>query len=405
MIQKKVARTRILPTPASNEIKNSPLARNFKPLGPNDPIPAIIAAFGVALGGQLLTNMIESLAEGATRPATSGIDYGSRLLTYTTYRGMTLDAIMAALKASVYTPEAGDGSFVNFKDDDVRDTLDKIIVGTILATTMVSEDAGEIVMESFQEAFSNATYYGIGGMFASTTAYRAGFMPPNNFFMDPGFDLLDAHTKANLDAMVGQNAYTTTAQHVMRIANRIVESYSRADKLDSLLRLLSAYGDRELHMLANADRLYDTVIDYVVEQTRTALTVLLRRTIDIRDTIRAAYADYKVQPPLIDETMFRIILYDAQLELQEIRNLKDEILNDLEWLIDNMPTPDTATLGYISDVIDRLEKALDSHWSDEFSEMKNYISTMKLARRLTKSTGMTWSYLSRKTGQQTNYTW
>ena len=390
------------PTVVENRIPPS-LAQIAKPVEKNDPVPLIVAAFGVALAGQILGNMVESLAEGATRPATSGIEYGTKLATYRMYRGITLDTMVAALKASIFTPERGDGAYVNIDDDKIKDAMDKIIQGTIVATSMVSEDAGEIVMESFQEAFSNATYYGIGGMFASMTAYRAGFMPPQNMFTDPGFDLLDAATKANLDALTGYNAYATTAQQALRIANKIVDSYTKSDKLDSLLRIFAHYTDIDLTMLANLDRQFETMVDHIIEQTRMALTVLLRRTIDIRDTIRAAYADWKAN--IIMENDFRILLLDALLELREILSLKDEILDDLDYVIDSVPTPDSDAMASVADVIDRIEKALDDYWLDEFTEMQQYLETLKLARRLTKSTGLTWTYISLKTGQQHSFSW
>jgi len=402
-VTKKRERVYMKPAPARNSISGTAIAKNAKPVDPNDPIPAIIARLGSTLGAVLLDVFAKDLTEGVTRPVSSGIDYLSRLGTYTLYKSLTLDALVAALKASIFTPESGDGSFVNIDDSKLKDSLDKIMIGTILATTMVSEDAGEIVMESFQEAFSNATYYGIGGMFATMTAYRGGFMPPQNPFNDPGFMLLDAVTKANLDALVGMNAYATTAQHALRLANDILDSYTRSDKLDSLLRLLSSASDLDLNMLANLERQYDTVIDYIIEQTRTALTILLRRTIDIRDTIRAAYADYKVN--LIAEEDMRLILVDAQLELREIRSLKDEILSDLDYVLANIELPSDTDRANLATVIDKLETALDSYWKNNFDEMQQYLDTLRVARRLVKSIGLQWSYISKKTGEQYNYIW
>jgi len=402
-VTKNARRVVTRPVPAKNDLRGTALARNAKPLDPNDPVPVIVAAIGVALAGSMLENVINAVGEGVTRPASAGIEYFTRLKTYELYRTITLDSMIAALKATIYTKVTDPQRFVDITDDQFRDAMDKIIRGTIMATAMVSEDAGEIVMEAFQEAFSNATYYGIGGIFATLAAYRGGFMPPQSPFNDPGFVLLDAPTKANLDALTGFNPFTITAQHVLRHANEIIDTYSRSDKLDSLLTLFSSITDLDLNMLANLERQYDTVIDYIIEQTRTALTILLRRTIDIRDTIRAAYADYKVN--LIAESDMRLILVDAQLELREIRSLKDEILDDLDYVLTNIELPSDTDRANIASIIDKLETALDDYWRKNFSEMGDYLDAMKQAKKLIQSSGLTWKYISKKTGQEDQYTW
>lgn len=401
-IRKVVVRTNYRPTTARNEPKSF-LAKNAKMVSDNDPIPLILAAIGMALGGTMLETLIGSLAEGVLRPATSGIEFATRLMTYRIYKGWTLDTLVAGLKATIFTPDSGDGSYVNVDDNTLKEAMDKIAEGTIMATAMISEDAGEIVMEAFQEAFSNATYYGLGGMFATMTAYRAGFMPPQNPFQDPGMMLLDPITRANLDSLVGYNAYATTAQEALRYANQIMDSYGKSDKLDGLWRAFSAYGDLPLHMLSQIDRLYDTMIDYIVEHARTALSVLMRRVIDIRDTMRAAYADWLAK--LIDDTQMRLILVDAQLELRQIRDLKTDILDDLDAVLSNIPAPSSDVLANLAAIIEAIENALDSYWKEQFDSMQQYLDTLKRARRLTRDRGMTWSYISSKSGNQYNYTW
>jgi len=172
--------------------------------------------------------------------------------------------------------------------------------------------------------------------------------------------------------------------------------------LDELLKLYTQSHDLELHMISNLTRQYDMMIDYIVDQFRLSLTTLVRRVIDIRDEIRAGYADYKAA--VVSEAEFKVALVDAQLELQEILNLRDEIIEDLQFVIDNLEKPDSTTISNIYTIIDKLETALDNYWLNNFSEIEDYLTQLYLIRRLVKDGTITWSYISKKTGSQCNFT-
>ena len=376
---------------------------NRKIVEGKDPIPLIIAAIGMSLAAAMLGNIIEAASEGVTRPVTATIDYAARLKTFYDHEAEVTGKLLEGILASVFIDEAGDGAYVNIDDANIKAAFKRTMEATILASTLVTEDAGEIAMESIQEAFSNAVYYSLGGAVATWAAYRGGFMPPNDFFDDPGMQQLDGVTKANLDAMVGQNAYVTTAKHVLRLLNQVLESYTRSDKLDELLRLYAAAGDVHVHLLANAARVYDTIIDYLVEQARAKLNVIMRRAIDALDEASAAYADYKVG--LVPEEQMKIVIEDVRLEMKELDAMIDDVVTMITEAIDELAPADDLTMANIASVIDKLETGFDDYAMAEFDELSDYMTTMRYARRRTKSTGLTWQIVSRKTGLSKTYTW
>jgi len=367
-----------------------------------DPVPLIIAAIGVSFAAQVLANIIESAAEGVTRPATAAIDLTTRMATLGLHADEVTSKLLEGVLASVFIDEAGDSSFVNIDNQAIKDVFRVVAEATVLASTLVSEDAGEIAMESIQEAFSNAVYYGLGGAVATWAAYRAGYAPPNDFLQQPAVDMLDPITIANLDAMVGQNVYVTTAMHALRLLGRTLEYWTRADKIDELHRLYAAAGNVPLHMLANATRVLDTAIDYMVEQIRAMLAVIMRRAIDIVDEVNAAYADYLVQ--MIDETQFRVALESGRVELKHLEQMIEDTLNMIDAMVDQLSDADTATLVNIATVIDMLENSLESFAFDDYEEMRDYLTTLRYARRRLKSTGLTWEFISPKTGRRKSFT-
>ena len=370
---------------------------------PSDPIPAILVAIGMSLGAAMLSNIIDSVAEGVTRPVTSGVEYLSRIGTLRLYADTVTTSLLDATLSPVLFDEAGDGSYANVPDTTIKQIFQKVAEATALASAFISDDAGEIAMESLQEAFSNAVYYGLGGAYALWAAYRVGLTPPNDFISGPEATLLDPITRGNLDALVGQNVYTTTAQEALRIASQILDAYAKSDKLDALLALFARAGDPLIAALAGLARQYDTVGDYMVELVRAHLAVLQRRVVDAMDEVRAAYADYRAG--LIDELQMRVILQDAVLEMKEILNAAEDILRAVEEAVGEIIGMGDADLSNIAKVIDALEKALDGYYLTVADSMADYIRAVRDSRRRIKSTGLTWRIQLKKLGVTKDYTW
>ena len=383
------------------KLKRDPVLKVSEP--GKDPIPMIVVAVGASFGAMLLSNILESAAEGVTRPATSMVDYMSRVQTVRIHADAVTTMLLDATLSPVLIDEAGDGSFANVTDATIKQVLLKAAEATAMASALISEDAGEIAMEAIQEAFSNAVYYGLGGAYALWAAYRVGLTPPNDFIGGPEAALLDPITRGNLDALVGQNVYSTTAQEALRIAAQILDAYGRADKLDALLTLFARAGDPLLTALASLSRQYETIGDYLVELVRAHLAVLQRRVVDAIDEVRAAYADYRAG--LIDELQMRTILQDAILEMKEILAAAEDILRAVEEAVNDIVAMGDADLANIASIIDRLETAMDTYYRDIASGMSDYVRALRDSRRRIKSTGLTWRFKFKKLGTALDVAW
>lgn len=342
-----------------------------------DPIPAVVAKLAAAL----LLPVAGDLVEKAVRPMTSGVDFVTKTKTYELYRGRVIDAVMNAILSTVYTPSRVDASGVNYTPEQFADLLDKIIKATILVTALVSEDAGEIVMEALQEALSNAVYAGFGGMVTSITNYRAGFAPPPGMLSQQGEEGIDPRTRALVDAFSGVNFHATAAQEMARAYSDVEKAFGKFRKLDEVARALEAASDVHGLILTRAPDFIISAFEDLLQTVKQQLMVLARRVNEIEGIARTATRDYNYG--VIGEPQLQLI-YDALMnELDAIDVMVDDMVADLADAVQYIPQEDEATANALANALLDLYIAFSYIIDSRIQEFKRYIQTLKNARYFT----------------------
>ena len=359
----------------------------------DDPIPAALAFVATALkwlGAQAAEAIIGDVIGTVTAPVTSFVETKFKTFVLDQRRSELLDVLRSSFYSQLYASSKTGPDGVSYDDTALDDAVYNTMKATIYLSAVVSDDAGEIAMESLQEAFSNAVYAGIAGQLTATAKYRAGFEPLDDI---PGYTQpLNIHydTRAIMDAFGGKFIHHTIANEADRRINAAIDAYRRFDLLDDVSKSLEASRTIHAQWLAEAAPLIRDAIHKVVDDVRAILYTLLRRVSDILAEVRVARADYDAG--LISPEEYNIVIYDAYLELQEIDKEIDDVLSDLEQAVSSVPTKLDIVESKLTLIQDQLVKIYGDYVDQTiFIDFPDYIYTLLNIRKYAKLSNVKWS--------------
>jgi len=241
----------------------------------------------------------------------------------------------------------------------VREAMKKVFSATSYITLAVSEDAGEVVSEMLQEAFSNAVYSGLGGMYDLILRMKTGMIPPSEFAPDN----LDPWTKALLDAMNGIHFHFTM---IREIANRIgaLENELHEDPLvQDILESNRWALLPNVMTLAQYAELKKTMLFRVLESVASTLEALFQRVQD-------AILEYKSAEILYNQGQISESDYDAVkikvlAEIDAVNAELDALKEDLQSAMNVTESAPTGVQGLLSN--------LNTAYTNAVADIMNYL--------------------------------
>lgn len=285
------------------------------------------------------------------------------LIEHTVVGNAVADIILSVLNALENVDSVHDVINVGANINTVREAMKKVFSATAYITLAVSEDAGEVVSEMLQEAFSNAVYSGLGGMYDLILRMKTGMIPPNQFAPDN----LDAWTKALLDSMAGIHFHFTM---LYNIANRIgaLENQLHEDTLvQDILESNRWIAYPNFMMLSKYGELKSTFLTRMFESIASTLEALFQR-------IQDAMLEYKSAEILfnqgqINEAQFDAIKLKVLAEMDAVNQELNALREDLQQAIsveENIPEGvrgllEQLNIAYTNAVADIVNYMIDYH--------------------------------------------
>jgi len=303
----------------------------------DDPAPiALIMGglmfFGKTAGMTLLSNVIEDV----TSPVSNMFELAVRGKVIDLRRTEIEDSVLESFKYQAFAPTKEDSSGVNYDEAHLRDTIYNLAKATLFLTTLVSDDAGELAMETLSEAMSQAVYSGVAGQLQNQANYRSGFIPPQSLHTEDEYSQVLTPTRAIMDAFGGYQIHETVTSEALRRIRQSADAYRRFRLLDDLGESLETSRLTHIAWLSEAGRLIRQAFRDLIEDVRAMLYTLLRRVTDVLAEVMVAKADYDAG--LITQEEFNVVLLDANIELQKIDEECDNIIDDMVQAISEMPT-------------------------------------------------------------------
>ena len=347
---------------------------------------AIVATvLGTILGETVGSILTESLANLAL-PINESTEYLGRILAWDIWKGKAVDAVYSAIGKQIYVPTREDASGVNYDDDVLRDIFEEVMYATIVLTTLVSEDAGEIAMESLQEAISNAIYATIGGQITSIANYRVGFMPPQNPMTNQGEENAHPYTRAIYDAFTGYNIWGMLQNETARLMQQYSSDYERFELLHYLYDALETASNPGIARLALYGRLYRNAVQSLQDAVFSMLNVLWRRAVELKTEVDTAYYDWTYG--FMEDSDITIILKSAINEADRISSEIDNILQEVQDAINSLQLDNTQLVNTITSVVEDITRIMLDYASVYKEELDKYWSTVKTIRQFTRITGV-----------------
>jgi len=304
------------------------------------------------------------LLEGAgelLEPAKQGIR--GLLIEYTPVGNAVADIILDVLGKIENVDSVHDQVNVAPNLDTVREAIKKIMSATAYITLAVSEDAGEVVSEMLQEAFSNAVYSGLGGMYDLILRMKTGMIPPNQFAPDN----LDPWTKALLDAMNGIHFHFTMlytiATKIGALENELHEDPLTNDILESNRWALYP----NAMTLAQYAELKKTMLFRVLESVASTLEALFQRVQDA--VLEYKSAEILYNQGQIPESEFDATKIKVQAEIdavnQELQAIKEDLQTAMS-MTESIPGGvqgllDALNIAYTNAIADIMNYLIDYH--------------------------------------------
>lgn len=372
--------------------------RGIKVVIKDDPAPiALILGglmwFGKTAGANILTSVVDSV----TSPITNLVELAIRSKVLEWRANDIFSAIMESFKFQAFAPSVEDSAGVNYDESHASDMVLNLARATLFLTQIISDDAGELAMESLSEAISQAVYSGFAGQLQNMANYRSGFLPPQNIHMEDEYGNFDVNTRAIMDAFAGYQIHESIANEALRTIKSAGDTFRRFALLDDMAETLEAVRSPKLVWLSEGARLIRDAFRDLVEDVRAMLYTLLRRVGDILMEVKVAKADYDAG--LITESEYNVVLLDAYLELQEIDDEADDIMADMEDALGEMPNSfDNAAVNVASaynSLVDLYGDYLDNVILSDFDD---YVNNMMLLRTYTKVSGIGWYLYNRVKG-------
>jgi len=293
-------------------------------------IIAGLVAFGKALGESIFGQVIESIST-LINP---WIVLPIRHFAINVYGNQIFDATRTAMYDTTFITTRQDPSGVNINDEDFRKMILDLAYDTVVLTTLVSEDAGEVAFENLQNALSNCTMAGIGGALTQMGNYRVGLQPISGLEESDEYMNVHVDTRSVIDAFAGFPIHYTVTKEALRRIKQASDAYNGFRVLREVIdaQFVCAYPWLEIATLVPV--LFRMCLESLFHDVKSAVYTLWRRVVDIAQQLRVAKAEYESK--LLSEDEFNLILYDAYVELKEIENELNEILNSFEDALKNI---------------------------------------------------------------------
>ena len=340
-----------------------------------DPGEAVLAVLG-AVASPIGERVLDYLGD----PLWTWASIKSRGFTYGLMKGGVLNDLFNAILSQLYFSSIPDESGLNYSNQDLMKILDKLSETTIKVTRLVSDDAGEIVMESFQEAVSNAIYSGIGGMLQSIANYRAGFMPPQNPIYGMGEDGFFVHTRRMIDQFNGYNIYTTIAMEAGRVVNDAKDAISKYDKVDKLLDGIEALSDIHSTIYEDARSIILSGVHSILESFSAYMHLIIRRVNELIGVILTGHRDRNILNVIGDE-QYNMLLAAVDKELDFLSLEIDNMLDDVQLVIGELDIGWEDVIGPAFDGVQLLLEQVGHKIDRRISEFTDYVTWLIMSRK------------------------
>jgi len=266
------------------------------------------------------------------------------LIEHTVVGNAVADIILSVLNTIENIDSVHDEINVSANLDTVREAMKKVFSATAYITLAVSEDAGEVVSEMLQEAFSNAVYSGLGGMYDLILRMKTGMIPPNQFAPDN----LDPWTKALLDSMNGIHFHFTM---LYNIANKIgaLENELHEDPLvQDILESNKWVAIPNAMILSQYAELKKTMLFRTLESVASTLEALFQRLQDAMLEYKSAEILYNQGQ--IDSAQFDAVKLKVQAEIDAVNQELQAIKEDLQNAMSTVEEPPAGVQGLLENL-------------------------------------------------------
>ena len=368
----------------------------------DDPAPAVIGGllfFAGTVGKSVLDRVIDAVAS----PVAGGVEIGVKYGVVELFKDQLTGVMKSCFENQAFVRTKTDASGVNTNDEDLKKAFTDAMKSTVVLTALISDDAGEIAMESLSEALSQAVYAGLAGQLTCRANYRSGFAPPDGLDASTNRLNINVHTRALLDAFVGKNVHETIANEAMRRIQDASEKYTKYRLLEDIASAVEASSNLRITVLAETERLLRDSIHRLVEDVRAILYTLLRRVTDVLNEVRVAKAEHDAG--LLSDEEFNVVLQDANIELAEIENEVYAVVEDAKAVVADMPEALTTLRDNLWSLYTSLENLYGSFVdSVVLSDFDDYVSTLLNLRTYTLLSNVAWKLQNPVTGSEHGYT-
>jgi len=298
--------------------------QNIRIYEKNELAAAIIYGL-LSVGTAIGENVFESFIDSVCTLINPWIVLPIRKFAIDLYKDKIFEATKAAMFDQTFITTKPDTAGVNPDEQDFEKMIVDLAYCTIVLTSMVSEDAGEVAFQNLQNALSNCTMAGIGGALTHMGNYRVGLQPISDLEESDEYMQVHVDTRSVIDAFAGYPIHYTVTKEALRRIKQASEAYDSFHVLRSIIDSQMALNWPYLYLGMHAGHLIMNTYEAVLHDIKSAMYTLWRRVTDIIQAVRVAWAEYNAK--ILSKDEISLVLLDAQIELQNIEKELEELIN------------------------------------------------------------------------------